>query len=181
MDDNDPLLGAIVHADQQLQAATKALEAAAQQAREAGATWQQIGAAMGISKQAAAQRFARLKPRDEAGAAAVLEARLAAIAQQFFAALASGDPATAHSMMTYTTRRLLSQTRLTTMWASVVDECGEFEGVKRTALEQHATRAVLTFRLQHAAGEPVGQFSFNSAHKITGLVVYLDDSAELPW
>lgn len=119
--------------------------------------------------------------RDEAGAAAVLEARLAAIAQQFFAALASGDPATAHSMMTYTTRRLLSQTRLTTMWASVVDECGEFEGVKRTALEQHATRAVLTFRLQHASGEPVGQFSFNSAHKITGLVVYLDDSAELPW
>lgn len=84
-------------------------------------------------------------------------------------------------MMTYTTRRLLSQTRLTTMWASVVDECGEFEGVKRTALEQHATRAVLTFRLQHTAGEPVGQFSFNSAHKITGLVVYLDDSAELPW
>ena len=48
---------AIVAATDALEAANGALRAAVRDAREAGETWTVIGAALGISKQAAQQRF----------------------------------------------------------------------------------------------------------------------------
>lgn len=48
---------AIIAANDALGAADRGLRAAVRDAREAGETWTVIGAALGISKQAAQQRF----------------------------------------------------------------------------------------------------------------------------
>lgn len=50
---------AIVAADEAATAATSHLRAAVRDARAAGESWTAIGAALGVSKQAAQQRFSR--------------------------------------------------------------------------------------------------------------------------
>jgi dihydroxyacetone kinase len=51
---------AIIAASEAVDAAESELRAAVREAREAGDSWTVIGAALGVSKQAAQQRFARV-------------------------------------------------------------------------------------------------------------------------
>jgi dihydroxyacetone kinase len=51
---------AIISASEAVEAAESELRAAVREAREAGDSWSVVGAALGISKQAAQQRFARV-------------------------------------------------------------------------------------------------------------------------
>lgn len=179
MDSKDPLMLAVRSAQADVTRANQALEQAVEAARAGGATWQLIGSAIGVTKQAAAQRFsdsvynARSLPQ--------IETKLQQIAEAVFAALAHSDYEHVHHHMTYTTARLLSKRKIAKVWQQVIEANGDFIEVHKTVIEQAGSGFILTYRLRHKLGEPVGQISFNSAHRITGLVIFNDDSAELPW
>lgn len=53
----DEALALVTEADGRLKLATGELEAAVQRARDEGATWAQVGEALGVTRQAAWQRF----------------------------------------------------------------------------------------------------------------------------
>ncbi|MFW0119715.1 hypothetical protein ACN08Y_07365 [Rothia sp. P5764] len=179
MDSKDPLMLAVGAAHAEVTRANQALEQAVEAARAGGATWQLIGSAIGVTKQAAAQRFsdsvynARSLPQ--------IETKLQQVAEAVFAALAHSDYQHVHHHMTYTAARMLSKRKLAKVWQQVLEANGDFIEVQRTVIEQATLGYTLTYRLRHQRGEPVGQISFNSAHRITGLVIFNDDSAELPW
>lgn len=179
MDSADPLIANVRTAHQELTQAQALLEEAVTKARDGGATWQLIGSAIGVTKQAAAQRFsetvynARSLPQ--------IQTELEQITEAVFSALAHHDTDHVHSYMTYATARLLSKRKILKAWQQVLEASGPFIEVKKTVVEQAGSGLVLTYRLHHENGEPVGQISFNSARKITGLVIFNDDSATLPW
>lgn len=174
------LLHRITSAEAELHRATAALNDAVSEAREAGATWQQVGDALGVSRQAAAQRFT---PHDATGTEVPghIAEDLRANTEQLFSALASANYPTVYSFMTYTTGRLLSQRKLARVWQQVIEACGSYQAVKRTVVERYGRNFLLTFRLQHNHGQPVGQIMFNPKLKMTGMMIFNDDSAELPW
>ncbi|MEX3611205.1 hypothetical protein VVR12_09175 [Rothia sp. LK2588] len=180
MDDTDPLLLRLRSAQQDVELATQHLEDAVGAARTAGATWQQIGSVLGVSKQAASQKYqnqATATPQ----ALDHIQRELNARAEELFAAVSRSDIEAAHDLMTYATARLLSKRKILKTWQAVTDAVGEHLKIQRTVIEQSGSQNVLTYRLKHQHGEPVGQITFNSRTKITGWVIYLDDSAELPW
>ena len=180
MDNTDALLARLRSAHNDLEAATKNLEDAVGRARAAGATWQQIGSALGVSKQAASQKYQdQVAPNQQAHDQ--IQKELNIKAEHLFAALCSSDIDGVHAMMTYATARLLSKRKILKTWQAVIDTVGEHLDIQRTVIEQSGSQNVLTYRLRHEHGEPVGQIAFNSRTKITGWVIYLDDSAELPW
>ncbi|WP_237221136.1 hypothetical protein [Rothia nasimurium] len=179
MDSSDPRIGAVRTANEQVALANQALEDAVQAARAGGATWQVIGAAMGVTKQAAAQRFS--DSVYNARSLSQIQVELEQITEALFAALAHSDIEHVHSHMTYTTARLLSKRKILKTWQQVLEVAGPFIEVKKTVVEQAGSGFTLTYRLRHEHGEPVGQLSFNSARKVTGLVIFNDDSAELSW
>lgn len=160
--------------------ATARLEEEVGKARTAGLTWQQIGGALGITKQAASQRFNR-PPIYNEKAIEQIEKELLLIAEEAFAALAHSDFERLHSLMTYVAARLLSKRKLAKTWEAVTETCGQFIELSNSRLELSGTGYVLTYRLRHRRGEPVGQFTFNNRKQITGWVIFNDDSAELPW
>lgn len=180
MENSDPLLERVREAQTAVTAASRSLEDAVGSARLAGATWQQIGTILGVTKQAASQRF-HATPVYNASSLDQIQKELQQIADEVFAALAHSDIERVHALMTYAAARLLSKRKIFKVWNSVVDSVGPFIEVQRSVIEWTGSQYVLTFRLRHDHGEPVGQIAFNKAKKITGLVIYLDDSTELPW
>lgn len=181
MQQDHPLFTRIKEADQAVSESQQNLKDAVAQARTAGATWQQIGSALGISKQAAAQRFNDSPEVYNARDMGQIQKELLQIAEEFFTAISHDDLAHAKQLMSYTTARLLSQRKIRGVWQQVIDATGNHIELLRTTIEQSGSSYVLTYRLRHEQGEPVGQISFNIRKQITGWVIFLDDSAELPW
>lgn len=181
MKKNPSELDSITNAHQQVLDASAQLEEAVRRARQSGVTWQQIGDAMGVSKQAASQRFqqASLKLTDKSLDSITKE--IEQITDSFFTALDREDISTLHSLMTYMTARQLSQRKILSIWHQTKEACGDFIEISNSRIEYNGTTFVYTYRLRHQWGEPVGQILFNMRQQITGWVIFLDDSAELPW
>lgn len=181
MNNKDPLLERITQHNNQLEKLHKELAEAVSSARLAGATWQQIGTALGVSKQAASQRFQDSTSIYREKALDQIQTELNQIAEELFTALAHKDIERVHLLMTYTTARLLFKRKISKVWDSILETCGTFIELQKSIIEHSGNQYVLTYRLRHQLGQPVGQISFNSRKKITGLVIYSDDSAQLPW
>lgn len=174
------LLNRITSAEAELHRATAALDDSVADARAAGATWQQVGDAIGISKQAAAQRFTPHSDAEDA-VPSHIEEDLGVITRDFFNAWARNDTDAMYAHMTYTTGRLLPRRKMARVWQTVLEACGPYRSLKRLVVERYHRDYLVTFRLDHGNGEPVGQIMFNTKLKMTGMMIFNDDSAELPW
>lgn len=159
--------------------ANNQLQLEVNEARLEGLTWKQIGEALGISKQAASQRFNRPQVGNRQ-ALQTLERELYLIAEEFFAALTHQDYARARSLMTYTASRAYPQRKLTKKWQTIVGACGAYVELTRHRFELTGTSLGLVYRLRHEHGEPVGQLTFNNRHQITEWVIYRNDTATRP-
>ena len=51
----------------------------------------------------------------------------------------------------------VSKRKILKTWQQVLEPCGPFIEVKKTVVEQSGSGFVLTYRLRHENGEPVGQ------------------------
>lgn len=174
-------LDSIASAHQQVLEASAQLDEAVRRARQSGATWQQIGDAMGVTKQAASQRFQQASRKLTDKSLDSIAEEVGQITDSFFAALNREDISTLHSLMTYMTARQLSQRKILSVWHQTKEACGDFIEISNSRLEHNGTSFVYTYRLRHQRGEPVGQLLFNMRQQIIGWVIFLDDSAELPW
>lgn len=170
---------------------------AVRRARHAGHTWQQIGEALGVTRQAAFKRYGHvIDPTTGEEVPLTAVAPVPALTEQVVTLLAAGRHDNVHQMMTHTCRRALPQREIAAVWAEVLAEVGGLEhlsdfqmisaeGRVISATSSAATHPVpCTGRvvLHHEAGDMVAHVAFSREAKVAGLVLApLDDEDALPF
>lgn len=183
----------IRYADELITLSGLRLDALVVEARSRGVSWQSIGDALGVSRQAAFKRFAGAIERSPDGATQSID--LIDRTVSVFEALSAGNDDAVRGLMTYTCARALTKRKLQAVWNEVTSLSGELERCTgttvrtadgRTVIEKFANRHLLTgavvhTSLQHVDGEWVGRVAYNSAGKITGILIAPPGSENLPF
>ncbi|WP_237209493.1 DUF3887 domain-containing protein [Rothia nasimurium] len=168
-------------------------------AKKDGYSWGEIGSVLGISRQAAAQKYSKIvqeiAPMQFSEAT---QAHLNNTAKSVLYRVSEQDWEKVHSYFSFTAKRGLGKKKLAEVWQEVLNGCGEFQRVDSINLHAPSPHefkvfsatvkipnssifAIADFTLEHTDGKPVGQIAFNSSRKVIGFLIYLNDSAELPW
>lgn len=140
-------------------------------ARRAGHTWQEVGAVLGTTRQAAFQRFGRaVDPRTGTPMAPV---RPGAVEQAvaLFGAIVEGRWADACAGFDATVRQRLSPEGLAATWAQVVGLLGGYERMGEPYALQAGDYTVVNVPLHFEAGDAVGRVSYDRRGKVAGLFV----------
>lgn len=174
----DPL-AAVEQALRIRQGADAVLPAIVGLARTSGNTWQEIGDVLGISRQAAFQRFGRPtdprtgEPMDTTPFPGASE-RGAAV----FARLTAGDWHTVYANFDDTMAEKLPDDRLGAMWAQVVATVGEFDSAGDPAARRAADYTVVDVPLKFEAADMIGRVSFDRAGRTAGLFILTPEQAQ---
>jgi hypothetical protein len=141
-----------------------AMHDAVARARTAGATWQEIGDALGASRQAAYQRFGRpAAPRaDPAAPDAAVRVLLDLVEGRVEPVMARFDERMAEA---------LSETRLRETLDRVAGLVGAYRGIGRPFAHRAGDLTVVRVPLRFEAGEMTGQVTFDPAGRIAGLFI----------
>ncbi|MGN6445278.1 DUF3887 domain-containing protein [Amnibacterium sp.] len=175
--DDAPL--AVVRSAAGVQAGANALLASAvERARSGGCTWQQIGEVLGISRQAAFQRFGRpVDPRTGAAMSTTPLPDAVALAEAVIADLVHARWSDVTARFDAVVAERLGADGLAAAWAQVIGAVGAFEGRD----EVHAARAgdltVTNTLLRFEAGEFVARIAFRDDRSIAGLFLLPPDRA----
>jgi hypothetical protein len=170
--EDPPDLGAVRLAHDLHALAAAALQASVEQARATGRTWQHIGDLLGVTRQAAFQRFGRPTDprtgepmtglvRPDAGRRATalmigwIEARYSEITAGFDAAL---------------TERFTPDA-LAAAWAQVVGTVGEYQRMGEPLVRQVGDYTVTDIPMGFEAGDMKGRVAFDRDGKVCGLFV----------
>lgn len=182
----------IRHADELVRRSRERLQEVVSTARSHDVSWQEIGDALGVSRQAAFKRFGA-KGEGETMAAPGID--LTDRTSEVFAHLDAGDYEAVRAHMTYTCGRALTKRKLMGVWGEVRGESGRLdacvEATVRTAdgstplaklANRHlSTGAIVQVTLQHEAGEWIGRVAYNGSGKITGILIAPPGSRDLPF
>lgn len=167
-------------------AARTHLEQSIAVARARGVSWQIIGDALGISRQAAFKRFGTAHGEDKGEAdMSTPTIDLTTRTEEVFTHLSKGDYAAVKSMMTFTCSRALTKKRVMAVWDHVVADTGQFQSCSKTIMQTSDGTNVVAQKLNqylssgligqtqinHEAGQWLGRVAFNGAGKITGLLI----------
>ncbi|MBG6192457.1 hypothetical protein IWX64_003429 [Arthrobacter sp. CAN_A212] len=167
-------------------AAQAHLENSVAVARVRGVSWQAIGSAFGITRQAAFKRFGTISTTDigeEAMGNPIID--LTSRTEDIFAHLSRGDYGSVKSLMTFTCSRLLTKKKVMDVWDQVVADSGQFEFCSNTTIQTADGTNVIAQKLNqyigggltgqteinHEAGEWLGRVSYNGAGKVTGILI----------
>jgi hypothetical protein len=157
----------------EIQAKTNDLVAAAVGlARAAGTTWQEIGDVLGVSRQAAFQRFGKpIDPRTGAAMNITPLPEAASLAEAVIDNLANANwNAIAEEFDTQMSSRLNGD-GLAAAWAQVLGTVGAFEVSGPTEIVRAADLTTTTTPLHFEAGDLVARISFNDDRSIAGLYI----------
>lgn len=182
----------IRRADELVRRSQERLSELVSTARSSGVSWQTIGDALGVSRQAAFKRFGT---RDEGQTMAAQTTDLLERTRDVFASLDAGDYESVRSHMTYTCGRTLTKRTLMGVWQQVRSDSGRLEECVevtaqtpdgRTPLTKLANRhlstgAIVQATLRHEAGEWKGRVAYNGAGRITGILIAPPGSRDLPF
>jgi len=160
------------------QQADRVLAAAVDGARAAGGTWQQIGDALGTTRQAAFQRFGRpIDPRtgEQMDKTTLDGADAGAI--EIFGALAAGEWEAVHRRFDPTMSEALPVDRLADTWATVVGTVGAYERPGEPFVRGQGDYTVVDVPLAFEAGDLTGRISFAADGTVGGLFVLNPDAA----
>lgn len=151
-------------------AADDVVRAVVQQARHNGATWQVIGDALGVSRQAAFQRYGKpIDPRTGEPMNTTPLPGVAELAASVVEDLASGRWTRVTERFDPTMRDGLSEDALAAAWAQIIGLAGAFEGRG----EPEATRAgdvtITNTPLSFEAGDYTARIAFRDDRAIAGL------------
>lgn len=170
LSDDGPL--ATVRATSRLQDhATELARAAVLQARERGCTWQQIGDELGISRQAAFQRFGRpVDPRTgEAMTPPLPDAT--ELAETVIGDLAHARWADVVARFDAACAERLGEEGLAAAWAQVIGSVGAYERHGEVQATRAANVTVTNTPLAFEAGDFVARISFRDDRSIAGLFI----------
>lgn len=180
------------HADELVRRSRERLQELVTTARSHDVSWQEIGGALGVSRQAAFKRFGT-KGEGEIVGASVTD--LSNRTSEVFAYLDAGDYEAVRAHMTYACGRALTKRKLMSVWDQVQSETGRLDACVNatvqtadgsTPLSKFANRylstgAIVQVTLQQEAGEWVGRVAYNGSGKITGILIAPPGSRDLPF
>jgi Protein of unknown function (DUF3887) len=173
-----PGLAAIRLARELRSLADGALRVTVDRARAAGDTWQEIGDALGTTRQAAFQRFGRpIDPRTgEPMSQAVLpDAGDRAIA--LFGDWVEGrydDVAAANFDATMTTE--LPVEKIAAAWAQIIGMVGAYQRMGEPFVRQLGDYTVVDVPMEFEASEMKGRVAFNTGGQVSGLFILNPDA-----
>ncbi|BCJ32734.1 hypothetical protein Athai_02370 [Actinocatenispora thailandica] len=164
--EHDPL-AAVIAAHDTLRAAEQRLHRAVRAARSAGETWEVIGETLGITRQAAYQRFGRADERSGTGAAPLPDAadrsvrllvdlsehRWSAVTRRFSPRMAGA----------------IDATKLAAVWAEVTDTIGRYEGIGTTLVRRIGRHTVVDVAVRCEAGDATLRVAYDDGGAIAGL------------
>lgn len=131
-----------------LATADRSLHRLVRDARDAGMSWSRIGDVLGVSRQAAQQRFAAAPARHRDSAARPIPEHVLEVADTVLDAVVAGDMRTVEAVLGASVRAVLGPDGMGPQLAPVVTTFGSF--ISRTPLEARAVgRVVIVTATEH--------------------------------
>lgn len=160
------------------------LHASVMQARADDVSWQQIGDVLGISRQAAFQRFRN--PDDSRGNTPMHTKTGNALipkAEAVYHHLALGEYAKVASQMTFVVQRFLTEEKVMSVWAEAEMLSGTLESLGESFVRPSGRNTVVVETpLSFEAGDFVGRIAYNKRDKIVGMLIMRpEDVASAPF
>jgi len=175
---NDPI--DLLRAAHQIRDGAETLMAAAvQQAREAGRTWQEIGQVLGVSRQAAFQRYG--KPIDPRNGEVMNTSPLPEAIELARAVIddhAHGRWASITERFDETMRAGLTEEGLAEAWAYLAGTAGAFESYGNTEAVRAGDFTITNTPLAFEAGDFIARVTFRDDRTIAGLYILNPDVAD---
>jgi hypothetical protein len=167
---DDDWTGSIERAVGMQAAADDVVRAVVQQARRNGVTWQVIGDALGVTRQAAFQRYGRpVDPRTGEPMNTTPLPGAAELAASVIADLAAGRWSLVTDRFDPAMRDGLSEDALAAAWAQIVGLAGAFEGHREPEVARAADVTVTNTPLSLEAGDYTARIAFRDDRTIAGL------------
>lgn len=152
--------------------------AAVGSARTAGISWQQIGDALGISRQAAFQRFGRpIDPRTGEAMDTTPLPEAAALAETVIDDVAHARWSEVVARFDQTVGERLNAEGLAAAWAQVVGTVGAYESHGEVSVARASDLTVTNTPLAFEAGDFVARIAFRDDQTIAGLFLLRAESA----
>lgn len=152
------------------ESAERVVIAAVQQARRDGTSWQAIGDALGVTRQAAFQRYGKpVDPRTGAPMNTTPLPDAASLAAAVIDDLAAGRWEAVTAQFDPTMRDGLPATALAAAWAQIVGLAGAYESRGETGTSRAADITVTNTALVFEAGDFVARIAFRDDRTIAGL------------
>lgn len=152
--------------------AAELVAAAVERARGAGLTWQQIGDVLGVSRQAAFQRFGKpIDPRTGEAMNTTPLPEAADLAETVIDDLSGSRWASVVARFDQVVAERLNAEGLAAAWAQVVGTVGAYEGHGEVELKRAADLTITTTPLAFEAGDFVARISFRDDQTIAGLLL----------
>ncbi|KAF2417598.1 DUF3887 domain-containing protein [Microbacterium sp. B35-30] len=168
--DPDNRVGLVLGAVGIRESAERVVVAAVQQARSEGTSWQAIGDALGVTRQAAFQRYGRpTDPRTGEPMNTTPLAEAAPIAASVIDDLTGGRWDAVTSRFDTAMQTGLSEDALAAAWAQIVGLAGSYEGRGDTEATRTADITVTNTPLRFEAGDYVARIAFRDDRTIAGL------------
>lgn len=151
-------------------AADDVVRAVVQQARQNGATWQVVGDALGVSRQAAFQRYGKpLDPRTGEPMNTTPLSGAAELAASAIENLAAGQWARVTEQFDPTMSDGLPEDALAAAWAQIVGLSGAFEGHGEPEVARAGDVTVTNTPVAFEAGDYTARIAFRDDRTIAGL------------
>ncbi|WP_285761886.1 DUF3887 domain-containing protein [Nocardiopsis ansamitocini] len=169
----DDWVDSIGHAVNIRAAADDVVRAVVQQARQDGVTWQVVGDALGVSRQAAFQRYG--KPTDPRTGEPMNTTPLPGVAElaaSVIRDLASGQWPRVAERFDPAMRDGLSEDALAAAWAQIVGLSGAFEGQGEPEIARAGDVTVTNTPLSLEAGDYTARITFRDDRTIAGLYIF---------
>lgn len=152
--------------------AEAALAALVDAARDAGATWQDIGRTLGTSRQAAFQRFGHpVDPRTGEPMDATPLTGAEELAAEIFGELTSARFDAVTARFDERMADALDAAGLGDVWAQVAGAVGAFESAGEPSARRLGDLTVVDVPLHFEAGDMVGRVSLHADRRVGGLFV----------
>ncbi|KAA0024948.1 DUF3887 domain-containing protein [Antrihabitans cavernicola] len=148
-------------------------------ARQAGVSWEEIGASLGISRQAAFQRFGR--PIDPRSGTPMDKSTLPDAQARTFAIIDHYGSADWGSIRARFDDRMsagLSAETLADNWASVIGAVGSLEGSGTAFVRRRGDYTVVDVPMSFEAGERTLRVSYDAVGKVAGLFILKPEFGE---
>lgn len=170
--DGDDFAGAIGYALKIQAAADDVVRAVVLQARESGATWQTIGDALGVSRQAAFQRYGKpLDPRTGEPMNTTPLTAAAELAEAVIQDLVAGRWELVTERFDPAMHDGLSEDALAAAWSQIVGSSGGYEGQGEPAVSRAGDVTMTSTPLSMEAGDYTARISFRDDRTIAGLFI----------
>ncbi len=153
--------------------------AAIQRARQDGASWKEIGDALGVSRQAAFQRYGKpIDPRTGEPMNTTPLSTAPSLAEAVIGDLASGAWPVIAARFDAAMKRGLSEEALAAAWLQVVGQVGAYEGHGDPDATRAADVTVTNTLVNFEAGEFVARIVFRDDESIAGLFLLTAEAAQ---